>query len=91
MAFGDNTAARARKAELIKEQADTMVTIQSSKGTIYRVYKDLPPGTGWVLKKVGVICPKWYLTTREEALGAADRHEAVHSEGGHKAKQAVEA
>ncbi len=84
MAFGDNTAARARKAELIKEQAETMTTIESALGTVYRVYKDLPPGTGWVLKKVGVICPKWYLSTKELAIAAVDRHEAIHCEGGHK-------
>jgi len=91
MAFGDNSNARAAKAKLLQEQQESMTTIASKSGTLYRVYKDLPPGVGWVLKKVGVICPKWYLATKDEAIAAADRHEEMYPDGGHKAKESVTA
>lgn len=75
MAFGDNSAARAARARLIEEQANTQVSVQASSGALYRVYKDLPPGIGWVVRRVGVICPKWYLKDKETALSLIDLHD----------------
>lgn len=75
MAFGDNSAARARKAQLIAEQAEGMKTVQAYDEALYHVYKDLPPGTGWCVKRVGTYAvAKWYLATEEAALGAVNRH-----------------
>ncbi len=76
MAFGDNSAARARRAELIEEQAATEFTIQATSGALYRVYKDLPPGIGWVLRKVGTtVVPKWYYASKELCVENVDRHD----------------
>lgn len=82
MAFGDNSAARARKAELIAEQAASLTTHTAPSGATYEIYKDLPPGRGWVLKRQGTYAvAKWYLRSREEAISRLDDHDRMVEEG----------
>jgi hypothetical protein len=75
MAFGehhDNSAARAAKARLLQERADSVETLG---GGAVRLQKDLPPGTGWVLSIIGKSwIPKWYLRDRETAIQSVDRY-----------------
>lgn len=67
--FGDNTNARAAKAALLERQRVETITLEAYDGSLYRVYPDIPPGTGWVVKRVGTYAvPKQYLATRQRAI-----------------------
>lgn len=82
MAFGDNSAARARKAELIAEQAAGLTTHTAPSGAVYEVYKDLPPGRGWVLKRQGTYAvAKWYVRSEAEAIAKIAAHDRMTEEG----------
>ena len=75
MAFGDNSAARARKRELIQEQKDQTIEVVAFDGAPYLVYPDLPPGVGWVIKRKDTYAvAKWYVSTKGEALERVNEH-----------------